>query len=140
MKVKIGTPIREVIEQCGGLKPNIKKIVIGGPMMGFSQMDLNTPVTKGCSGILAITKEEYEEYSTDGICINCGRCISSCAFGLMPTNLNKYIKYKRYDDALKSGLMYCKECGCCSWSCPARIPLVQNIKMGKDLAKKLKLI
>ena len=140
LKVKIGTPIREVIEQCGGLKPNIKKIVIGGPMMGFSQMDLNTPVTKGCSGILAITKEEYEEYSTDGICINCGRCISSCAFGLMPTNLNKYIKYKRYDDALKSGLMYCKECGCCSWSCPARIPLVQNIKMGKDLAKKLKLI
>ena len=140
LKVKVGTLIREVIEECGGLKPGVKKIIIGGPMMGFSQMNMDVPVTKACSAILAFTDSEYSDFETDSICINCGRCISACAYGLMPTILNKYIKYKRYDEVLESGLMYCKECGACSWACPARIPLVQNFKMAKDISKKLELI
>ncbi len=140
LKVKIGTPIKEVIDECGGLKPNVKKVIIGGPMMGFSQMNLDVPVTKGCSGILALTDEELEEYKQDSICINCGKCILACAFGLMPTVLNKYIKYKKFEESIKEGLMYCKECGACSFACPARIPLVQNLKMAKDISKKLKLI
>lgn len=140
LKVKIGTPIREVIEECGGLKPNVKKIIIGGPMMGFAQKSLDIPVTKSCSGILALTEEEVETYEKKSICINCGRCITACAFGLMPTVLNRYIKYKKFQESIDQGLMYCKECGACSWTCPARIPLVQNLKMAKDISKKLKLI
>lgn len=137
LKVKIGTPIREVINECGGLKDGVKKIVIGGPMMGFAQMNLDVPVTKGCSGILALTKEEVASYKSDGICINCGKCIMACAFGLMPTTLNRYIKYGKFEQAVQSGLNFCKECGSCSWSCPAGIPLVQNFKMGKDISRKL---
>ena len=140
LKVKIGTLVSEVIEECGGLKPGIKKIVIGGPMMGFSQMSLDIPVTKGFSAILAFTNVEYEEYKTNATCINCGKCITACAYGLMPTLLNKYIKYKRYNEVLESGLMYCKECGACAWVCPARIPLVQNFKMAKDITCKLNIV
>ena len=58
----------------------------------------------------------------------------------MPTVLNRYIKYKKFQESINHGLMYCKECGACSYACPARIPLVQNLKMAKDISKKLKLI
>jgi Na+-translocating ferredoxin:NAD+ oxidoreductase subunit C len=140
LKVKIGTLVKEIIEECGGLKPGVKKIIIGGPMMGFTQMSLDIPVTKLFSSILAFTDLEYSKFENNSICINCGRCIKACAYGLMPTTLNKYIKYKRFKESIDSGLMYCTECGACSWVCPACIPLVQNLKTGKDLAVKLKLI
>lgn len=139
LKVKIGKPIKEVIDECGGLKPGVKKIVIGGPMMGFAQMSLDTPVTKACSGILALTDKEISYYKIDAICINCGRCVNACAFGLMPTVMNRLLKYKKFKEVINIGLLNCKECGACAWSCPAQIPLVQNFKLGKDLAKKLKL-
>jgi electron transport complex protein RnfC len=137
LKVKIGTPISEVLEECGGLKEGVKKVIVGGPMMGFSQMDLTVPVTKGCSAILAFTEEEYQSYEQDAICINCGKCINACAFGLMPTVINRYIKNNEYDEAVERGLLYCKECGACAWTCPARIPLVQTFKHGKDINRKL---
>ena len=140
LKVKIGTLIKDVIEECGGLKANVKKVVVSGPLMGFSQMNLNAPVSKSCSSIIALTDEDYQEYDKNGICINCGRCVTSCAFGLMPAIINKYIQYKRFDELIDKGLMYCKECGSCSWICPARIPLVQNLRMAKDIVKKLKII
>ncbi|OHD11681.1 MAG: electron transporter RnfC [Spirochaetes bacterium GWD1_27_9] len=137
LKVKIGTLVKDLIEECGGLKPNVKKIIIGGPMMGFSQMNLETPITKGCSAVIALTDEDSKDFEQNAICISCGKCINACAFGLMPTILNKYIKNKLYEKALDSGLMFCKECGACSWVCPARIPLVQIFRMGKDISKKL---
>lgn len=137
LKVKIGTLVKDLIEECGGLKPNVKKVVIGGPMMGFAQMDLETPITKGCSAIIALTDDEFNEYNPNAICISCGRCIQACSFGLMPTMINKHIKNKLYDDALQDGIMFCKECGACTWACPARIPLVQVFRTGKDLVKKL---
>jgi Na+-translocating ferredoxin:NAD+ oxidoreductase subunit C len=140
LKVKIGTPVKDVIEECGGLKKNVKKVVVGGAMMGFSQMDLNAPVTKECTSIIAVAEENYEKYDDNGVCINCGRCIGGCAYGLMPVVINRYIKYKRFKDAVNSGLVYCKECGACSWVCPAKIPLVQNFRMAKDVSDKLKIV
>ncbi len=140
LKVKIGTLVSEVIEECGGLSPETVKVIIGGPMMGFAQMDLDVPVTKGCSAILALTKKEYREYNTNGTCINCGKCLYACAFGLMPTIINRNIKYKKFEKIVELGLLNCKECGSCSWICPAKIPLVQNFKMAKDLVKKLKIV
>jgi len=137
LKVKIGTLIRDIIEECGGFKKEIKKVIIGGPMMGFAQMSLDTPVTKGCSAILAFTENEYQDFVSNAICINCGKCIKACAFGLMPTLLNKFIRTKSYEKALEYGVMFCKECGACAYSCPAKIPLVQTFRLGKDIAKKL---
>lgn len=137
LKVKIGTLIKDVIEECGGLKKDIKKVIVGGPMMGLAQMDLETPVTKGCSAILVWSEEEHQEFVSNAICINCGKCIKGCAFGLMPTLLNRFIRNKLYQNALDYGLMFCKECGACAYSCPAKIPLVQTFRIGKEIARKI---
>lgn len=130
--VRIGTPIRDVIEECGGFTGKIAKVVIGGPMRGYAQKDLETPVTKDVSGILCITHEESSHFKKNGICINCGKCVSACAEGLMPSLLAKYISYKHYKLAYENGLDNCKECGACAWECPAKIPLVQQIQFGKN--------
>ena len=130
--VRIGTPIRDVIEECGGFTGKIAKVVIGGPMRGYAQKDLETPVTKDVSGILCITHEESSHFKKNGICINCGKCVSACAEGLMPSLLVKYISYKHYKLAYENGLDNCKECGACAWVCPAKIPLVQQIQFGKN--------
>ncbi|HBD96128.1 MAG: electron transporter RnfC [Spirochaetes bacterium GWF1_31_7] len=135
--VKIGTPVKEIIDECGGLTGNVKKVIIGGPMMGFAQMSLDIPVTKGTSGILCLTEDESSKFEKEAVCINCGKCISSCAFGLVPTVLNKYINNHLYTKAYEEGLLNCKECGACAWSCPAKIPLVQNFRLGKNMINKI---
>ena len=136
--VRIGTPIGDVIEECGGFTGRIAKVVIGGPMRGYAQKDLKTPVTKDVSGILCITHEESSHFKKNGICINCGKCVNACAQNLMPSLLVKYISYKHYDLAFDSGLESCKECGACAWVCPAKIPLVQQIQFGKNICQNRK--
>lgn len=136
--VRIGTPIGDIIEECGGFTGKIAKVVIGGPMRGYAQKDLETPITKDVSGIICITNEESSHFKKNGICINCGKCVSACAEGLMPSLLVKYISYKHYDLACENGLNNCKECGACAWVCPAKIPLVQQIQFGKNLCQNQK--
>jgi len=137
LKTRIGTPIGDLIEDCGGFIETPAKIVVGGPMMGFTASDLDTPVTKGTSGILALTKKETRARA-DTQCLNCGRCIEACPMGLTPTLLYKQIDHGLFAEALESGLMDCKECGCCGFVCPAHLHLVQAMKLGKYMAKKRK--
>ncbi|WP_020612802.1 electron transport complex subunit RsxC [Sediminispirochaeta bajacaliforniensis] len=137
LKVRIGTPIKTLIEECGGFTEEPAKIVMGGPMMGFTIYDLDTPVIKGTSGILALTQREVHA-STRTSCISCGRCVAACPMGLNPTTLFKLIDHGDYASAMESGLMDCKECGCCGFSCPARIPLVQGMRLGKKMGRKKK--
>ncbi len=134
LKVRIGTPISSLIEECGGFTEKPVKIVVGGPMMGFTIYDLDTPVTKGTSGILALTAREVKG-STRTACISCGRCIEACPMGLDPTNLFKFIDHTDYDGAESIGLMDCKECGSCGFVCLARIPLVQGMRLGKRMLR-----
>ncbi len=134
LKVRIGTPISSLIEECGGFKEVPAKIVVGGPMMGFTIYDLDTPVTKGTSGILALTSREVNGAHRTA-CISCGRCIEACPMGLDPTNLFKYIDHSDYDSADSLGLMDCKECGSCGFVCLARIPLVQGMRLGKKMLR-----
>ena len=134
LKVRIGTPISSLIEECGGFKENPVKVVVGGPMMGFTIYDLDTPVTKGTSGILALTAREVKG-SAQTACISCGRCIAACPMGLNPTTLFKYIDHSDYDSAEEIGLMDCKECGSCGYVCLARIPLIQGMRLGKRMLR-----
>ena len=106
-------------------------------MMGQTVFDMDTPVTKGTSGVLALTSREVNSASRTS-CIQCGRCVEACPIGLEPTLLFKLIDHFEYEQALADGLMDCRECGCCGYICPARIPLVLGIRVGKALARRKK--
>lgn len=135
LKVRIGTKISDLIEECGGFKIRPKKIIAGGPMMGFAQANADSPVTKGVSGIIAMPAVEAR-ISSETPCIRCGRCIRACPMGLSPAHLYKRVDNRHIDAALKEGLMDCTECGSCGFVCPAGIPLVQGMKLGKLLLRK----
>ena len=125
--VRVGTPIKDLIEYCGGMKDNANEVILGGPMMGISQTDLDFPVTKGTSCILVKESRLIKEQG----CISCGKCIEVCPMGLMPTMLAKYSKAGLYEDCHEYYINNCFECGSCTYVCPANIPLVQYIKVAK---------
>jgi electron transport complex protein RnfC len=135
--VTIGTPLSQLIEACGGFTEQPVKMVAGGPMMGFAFYDLETPVVKGTSGILALTDSESREQVTTS-CISCGRCVQACPMGLRPTKLFKFVDKLMYAEAMENNLNDCKECGCCAYVCPAKLPLVQSMRLGKKMARKTK--
>jgi len=137
LKVRLGTPLSELIEECGGFTESPAKLIAGGPMMGFAVLDADTPVTKGLSGVIALSRRQVRS-PLQTPCIACGRCVKACPMGLQPTVLYKWIEHGEYEEALKEGLMDCKECGCCGYSCPARIPLIQGMKLGKVMSRKNK--
>ncbi len=125
--VRIGTPLRNLIEYCGGTEEDANEIILGGPMMGISHFDLDFPVTKGTSCVLVKESIPVKEQE----CINCGRCLQVCPMRLMPTMLTKYAKTGRYDACVEAYVDNCVECGSCAYACPARIPIVQYIKVAK---------
>ncbi len=129
----VGTKVSDLIEFAGGFKEEPDKLISGGPMMGFAFIDMDTPVCKGTSGIIAI-KDKKDHKQTN--CLSCGHCVMACPIGLEPTRLYAYITNGRYEDAMKEHLMDCKECGCCAFSCPAHLDLVHAFKMGKKLGRK----
>ncbi len=106
-------------------------------MMGFAFYDLETPVVKGTSGILALTDSESRKQVTTS-CISCGRCVQACPMGLRPTKLFKFVDKLMYAEAMENNLNDCKECGCCAYVCPAKLPLVQSMRLGKKMARKTK--
>ncbi|HUU08109.1 MAG TPA: electron transport complex subunit RsxC [Dehalococcoidales bacterium] len=131
--VRIGTPLRNLIEYCGGMEEGANEIILGGPMMGISHFDLDFPVTKGTSCVLVRESVPVKEQE----CISCGRCLGVCPMRLMPTLLTKYAKTGRYDAAEEAYVNNCVECGSCAYACPARIPIVQYIKVAKkELVKR----
>ncbi len=128
--VPLGTPFSCVVAECGGLRENASKVIMGGPMMGLSQYTLDVPVVKGTSGILVLTESEVM-FREEEPCIKCARCIDHCPMGLLPTILARLVKAERWDSLKDYGVMDCIECGCCAYVCPSKIPLVHLMKLGK---------
>lgn len=129
----IGTKAEDLITYSGGMKDGVDRVIFGGPMMGFSVPDLSFPMVKGSGGLLLLLSEKEKKVFP---CISCGRCIEHCPMGLLPNRMYRYIKNGKYKEALSLGLLDCKECGCCTYSCPGNIPLVQAFKMGKKESRK----
>lgn len=128
--VKIGTPFKDIIEQCGGFNGTPGKIIMGGPMMGLSQYSIDVPVIKGTSGILVLSEEEAKPEPVQP-CIKCGKCLEVCPVNLQPLYLSKFSLNRRYDRAEEFHVLDCIECGSCSFICPAKRPLVESIRVAK---------
>ncbi|MEA2036797.1 MAG: electron transport complex subunit RsxC [Nanoarchaeota archaeon] len=134
--VKIGMPVKELIEFCKGYDGTTGKIISGGPMMGIAQYTDQIPIIKGSSGVLVQHEELLKEEERD--CIRCGRCIDVCPMLLMPTMISQYAQKDDFDNCGEYFALDCYECGCCSYSCPSKIPLVHWIKYAKDQLMKRK--
>ncbi|MCI9338640.1 MAG: electron transport complex subunit RsxC [Lachnospiraceae bacterium] len=138
-RVKIGTSYTELLKAAGGFKGTPEKIICGGPMMGFGMFDLNVPTTKTSTALLALSKDDVSAMEP-GPCINCGRCVEVCPGRVIPSRLADYAQRADEEAFLANHGMECCECGCCSFICPAKRPLTQQIKSMRkiQLAKKKK--
>lgn len=138
-RVRIGTSYSELLEEAGGFKVQPEKIICGGPMMGFGMFDLNVPTTKTSTALLALTHDDVSAMEP-GPCINCGRCVEVCPGRVMPSRLASFAEQFDEEAFLKYDGLECCECGCCSFICPAKRPLTQEIKSMRKilLAKKKK--
>lgn len=138
-RVRTGTNYRELIEEAGGFKTEPEKIVSGGPMMGFALFGLDVPTTKTSTALLCLTKDEVS-MSEPGPCINCGKCVEVCPGRIVPSRLADYAEHFNEEAFIENHGMECCECGCCSFICPAKRPLTQDIKSMRkiQLGKKKK--
>ena len=129
--VRIGTPLKDLLDECGGIVGELGKVVVGGPMMGLAQYSLSIPVVKGTSGVL-ILSEDQAEIVEEGPCIRCGRCLAVCPMRLSPSLMADAVKAKDIASAEACHLLDCMECGSCAFVCPAKRHMVQWIKYGKN--------
>jgi len=134
----IGSPVRDLLNFCGGLltdgqlNDNVKKITLGGPMMGLAIPSIDLPIVKITNAILAYTaKTALPPEPTP--CIKCGRCLSRCPMSLMPPNIENAYELKKPELLKKFKVNMCAECACCAYTCPAKRPLVQVMILAKDM-------
>ncbi|MEW8153505.1 MAG: RnfABCDGE type electron transport complex subunit C, partial [Candidatus Thiodiazotropha endolucinida] len=132
--VPLGTPIRHILEQAG-YEGSRTEFILGGPMMGPAVSAMDTPITKGTSGLLVLNEPSIEDESQRiWPCIRCARCVSACPMHLNPSMLGQLAAKRKYDEmALDYHLNDCFECGCCSYVCPSNIPLVQYFRIAKAI-------
>ena len=135
--VPIGTPIAKVVEFAGGYKGEPKKLIMGGPMMGYAVVEDAMPILKQSNGILAFDEKDAV-LPEPSACIRCGRCVASCPMNLMPTLIEQQTTAKNTEALDRLSVMTCMECGCCAYNCPAGRQLVQSIRLGKTMLQKAK--
>ncbi|HHQ4777522.1 TPA: electron transport complex subunit RsxC [Aeromonas veronii] len=130
--VRLGTPVRWLLQRFE-LQPEAEqRVIMGGPMMGFTLPHAMVPVVKATNCLLAPTQAELPAPGPEQPCIRCSACADACPASLLPQELYWYSRAKEYDKAEKLNLMDCIECGACAWVCPSEIPLVQYYKIAKD--------
>ena len=137
--VPVGTPMKYLIEQAGGLSTEPGKILIGGPMLGVAVQSLEEPIQKATNAVLAFNQKESRLFETTD-CIHCGRCVANCPVSLNPTAFDKAMRMEDEDARaalLKAeSLKQCIECACCSYVCPAHRPLMETNKQAKRFLRK----
>ena len=129
-RVRMGTPIKELLDFAGGLPENAGKVISGGPMMGKALASLDAPVAKGTSGVLVMDEADSKRGQASD-CIRCAKCVAACPMGLEPYLLGALSEHKDWEGAEKQHMMDCIECGCCTFTCPANRPLLDYLRIGK---------
>lgn len=127
--VRIGTPMSALIESCGGME-GVGKVIAGGPMMGRAVSNIDAPVTKGTSGVLLMPTEESLRQK-EGVCIRCAKCVEACPMGLEPYLLSRLTQNGDFEELERHWVADCIECGCCTFSCPSYLPLLDWVRIGK---------
>ena len=131
LEVRIGTQLKYVLDACGGVKPDTYKILMGGPMMGNAQYNMDAQVGKGTNALLAFCGKE-EKTVDEPVCIRCGKCVGVCPMHLEPLIMNMYATKNRLEELEAANVFDCIECGSCSYICPGRVHLVHNFRTGKQ--------
>ena len=134
LRVPIGTNIQDIIDYCGGITAEPRKILSGGPMMGIAICDTNAPICKQNNAILAFA-DRKDLIKTERECIRCGRCVDVCPMSLMPTLIERYARIKDGEKLNDIGVMVCMECGSCAYACPSGRPLVQYMRLAKQVVR-----
>ncbi len=134
----VGTPLSFVLEHVG-MEGEAREVIFGGPMMGKGVAFLETPITKGVSGILVVKAEELPGGKQIFPCIKCASCVSACPMRLNPSMLGILARKSAYEAMADNYHLFdCFECGCCAYVCPAHIPLVQQFRVAKEMVKQLR--
>ena len=128
---RMGTPVEALVAKCGGLPEGDVRVLNGGPMMGRPLVNLAMPVMKGCSGIVVINGGEVRR-GTESACIKCAKCVEACPMGLEPYLISKLARKKAWEALESNDITSCIECGCCQFTCPAYIPLLDYVRLGKQ--------
>ena len=131
---RVGTPVSALLEAAGGLKEEVDKVLMGGPMMGNAIFDTGVPVIKGTNAVLGLMPAQNKA-AEDPVCIRCGRCVAACPMHLQPLYLYAAERKGNVQELDRLHVTDCIECGCCAYVCPGRLQLVQTFKDGKVLVK-----
>ena len=132
--VRIGTPIRDLIAEAGGISEETERVISGGPMMGFAQSNLDVPVIKATNSILCLPKDRNGA-AENPVCLRCGKCVGVCPMRLQPLYMYRYAKCEDVAQLERLNLMDCMECGSCAFTCPGKLPLVEYFRKGKGLVR-----
>ena len=129
--VRMGTPMSQLIDACGGLPEGDNKILAGGPMMGKALLNTEVPICKGTNSVTILTDDDAHRKEAQP-CIRCAKCVSACPMGLEPYLLSTLSSIKNWEKVEAEDITSCIECGSCQFTCPAHRPLLDNIRLGKS--------
>lgn len=129
--VRMGTPMSQLIDACGGLPEGDNKILAGGPMMGKALLTTEVPICKGTNSVTILTDNDAHRKEAQP-CIRCAKCVSACPMGLEPYLLSTLSSMKNWERLESEDITSCIECGSCQFTCPAHRPLLDNIRLGKS--------
>ena len=129
--VRMGTPMQDLIDLCGGMPEGDNKLLAGGPMMGKALTSTEVPICKGTNSVTILSDEDARRKEPQS-CIRCAKCVGACPMGLEPYLLAKLSAFKKWEKAEAEDIVSCIECGSCQFTCPAHRPLLDNIRQGKQ--------
>ena len=135
--VPVGTKLRDLLANCDGVTADAAEVILGGPMMGQAQANLDAPVLKGTTGVVVLERRETRATAVYP-CIHCGRCLEACPVFLNPSLLGDLARVDRHEAMVEHHLADCMLCGSCAYVCPSNIPLSQLFQASKASLRRVK--